>query len=51
MKLVVFLPGQIGKESIFLCFFKGFVVRYHLTLVIVYFSADSAVRYLMAIIF
>ena len=47
MKLGVFLPGQIGKESIFyMFFFKGFVLRYHLTLGIVYFSADTAVRYL-----
>ena len=48
MKLGVFLPGQIGKESIFYMFFKGFVLRYHLTLGIVYFSddTDTAVRYL-----
>jgi hypothetical protein len=45
MKLVVFLPGQIGKESIFYMFL-GFVLRYHLTLGIVYFSADTAVEYL-----
>jgi hypothetical protein len=46
MKLVIFLPDQIEKESFFICFFKGFVLRYHLTLGVVYFSADTAVRYL-----
>jgi hypothetical protein len=32
--------------SIFYMFFRGFVLRYHLTLGIVYFSADTAVQYL-----
>ena len=37
---------RLEKKAFFICFFKGFVLRYHLTVGIVYFSADTAVRYL-----